>query len=232
MKIVAIVLAGGNGTRMKQDTPKQYLTIAGKPLLYYSLKTFQESILIDEIILVTKSGEEERCKKEFVEQYGFTKVVAVVAGGKERYHSVFAGLQVITSCDYVMIHDGARPLLTTKMISDMAEGVQQYQACVLGVPVKDTIQMVDEKNNICSTPKRSLLWQAQTPQAFSFELVRDAYKNIIDEKKIEVTDDAMVVSQYYDMPIHMILGDYTNIKVTTPEDIQIAEAFLLSCIRI
>ena len=225
MWITAIVLAGGSGKRMNTDTPKQYLMLDGKPLLYYSLKAFEES-LVNEIILVTKAGEEAYCRKHFVEQYGFQKVTAVVAGGKERYHSVLNGLQAIKNCDYVMIHDGARPLLTPQMITRTAQAVQMYQACVVGMPVKDTIQIVNETDVIIETPKRSMVWQAQTPQAFAFAMVRDAYKKIVQESVVEVTDDAMVVARYYDVPVYMVEGSYTNIKVTTPEDIPVAEAML------
>lgn len=225
MWITAIVLAGGSGKRMNTNTLKQYLMLDGKPLLYYSLKAFEES-LVDEIILVTKAGEEAYCRKEFVEQYGFKKVTAVVAGGKERYHSVLNGLRAVTNCDYVMIHDGARPLLTPQMIAYTAEAVKKYQACVVGMPVKDTIQIVNETGVIMATPKRSTVWQAQTPQAFTFTMVRDAYEKIVQELAVEVTDDAMVVGHYYDVPVHMVEGSYTNIKVTTPEDIPVAEAML------
>lgn len=225
MWITAIVLAGGSGKRMNSNTPKQYLILDGKPLLYYSLKAFEES-LVNEIILVTKAGEEEYCRKEFVEQYGFQKVTAVVAGGKERYHSVLNGLHAIKNCDYVMIHDGARPLLTPKMIAHTAEAVKKYQACVVGMPVKDTIQIVNENDVIMETPKRSTVWQAQTPQAFAFTMVRDAYEKIVQETVVEVTDDAMVVGRYYNVPVYMVEGSYANIKVTTPEDIPVAEVML------
>lgn len=225
MWITAIILAGGSGKRMNTDTPKQYLMLDGKPLLYYSLQAFEES-LVDEVILVTKAGEEEYCRTQFVEQYGFKKVSAIVAGGKERYHSVAAGLKQIKACDYVMIHDGARPLLTPRTIAKTAEAVKEYQACVVGMPVKDTIQMVDKSGKIISTPKRSMVWQAQTPQAFAFHMVRDAYEKIVTESFVEVTDDAMVVGRYYTVPIYMVTGSYTNIKVTTPEDIPVAEAML------
>lgn len=225
MWITAIVLAGGSGKRMNTDTPKQYLMLEGKPLLYYSLKAFEES-LVNEVILVTKAGEEVYCQKEFVEQYGFKKVTAVVTGGKERYHSVLKGLQAIKNCDYVMIHDGARPLLTPKMIAHTIEAVKDYKACVVGMPVKDTIQIANEMGVIMETPKRSTVWQAQTPQAFAFAMVRDAYEKIVQESEVEVTDDAMVVGRYYDVPIYMVEGAYTNIKVTTPEDIPVAEVML------
>ena len=225
MWITAIILAGGSGKRMNTNTPKQYLMLDGKPLLYYSLKAFEES-LVDEVILVTKAGEEAYCHKEFVEQYNFRKVTAIVSGGKERYHSVLNGLRAVKKADYVMIHDGARPLLTPHIIAQTAEAVKMYQACVVGMPVKDTIQIVNETGIIVKTPKRSTVWQAQTPQAFAFAMVRDAYEKIVQESAIEVTDDAMVVGCYYNVPVYMIEGSYTNIKVTTPEDIPMAETIL------
>lgn len=225
MWITAIILAGGSGKRMNTNTPKQYLMLDGKPLLYYSLKAFEKS-LVNEIILVTKPGEEAYCRKEFVEQYGFQKVTSIVAGGKERYHSVLNGLQAVKNCDYVMIHDGARPLITPHIIEQTAEAVKTYQACVVGMPVKDTMQIVNEIGVIMKTPKRSTVWQAQTPQAFAFSMVRDAYEKIVQESAVEVTDDAMVVGHYYDVPVYMVEGSYTNIKVTTPEDIPVAEVML------
>ena len=161
-----------------------------------------------------------------MEQYGFKKVTAVVTGGKERYHSVLNGLRAIKNCDYVMIHDGARPLLTSKMIVHTIEAVKDHKACVVGMPVKDTIQITNENNVIMETPKRSTVWQAQTPQAFAFAMVRDAYEKIVQESAVEVTDDAMVVGRYYDVTIYMVEGSYTNIKVTTPEDIPVAEVML------
>lgn len=227
MRVAAIVLSGGDGRRMQNGTPKQYLSLLGRPMLYYSLKAFEESV-VDEIVLVTKQGEEERCEREFVMRYGFSKVAAVVGGGRERYHSVFAGLQAVRPCNYVLIHDGARPLVTPELICRMVTEVQEYKACVAGVPVKDTIQVVDEDQNITLTPKRDRVWQAQTPQAFEYETVLDAYTRLMAEPEAEATDDAMAVGLYHAVPIHMLYGSHTNIKVTTPEDLAVAETFLLA----
>lgn len=237
MAAAGIVLAGGKGSRMQSDVPKQYMELLGKPLLYYALKAFEESN-VESVVLVTAEGEEDYCRKELVERYGFTKVIAVTAGGAERYASVWNGLKGLKDrdakaqgesgeTDIVLIHDGARPLVTAELINRLIAETEQYGACVAGMPVKDTIQMTDERGTITLTPKRDSLWTAQTPQAFEFSLAYDAYEQLMDESEINVTDDAMVVGMYNEIPIQMVRGSYTNIKVTTPEDLVLAEAFLL-----
>lgn len=212
---------------MQSDVPKQYMELLGKPLLYYSLKAFEESDA-EQVVLVTAEGDEEYCRKELVERFGFAKVVAIVAGGAERYASVWNGLKCLKEqeSDYVLIHDGARPLVTAELINRLITETEQYNACVAGMPVKDTIQMTDERGTITLTPKRDSLWTAQTPQSFEFSLAYDAYEQLMREQEINVTDDAMVVGLYHDIPIQMVRGSYTNIKVTTPEDLVLAEAFL------
>jgi len=227
MAAAGIVLAGGKGSRMQSDIPKQYMELLGKPLLYYSLKAFEDSD-VEQVVLVTAEGDEEYCRKELVERFGFTKVVAIVAGGAERYASVWNGLKCLKEQEpeYVLIHDGARPLVTVELINRLITETEQYNACVAGMPVKDTIQMTDERGTITLTPKRDSLWTAQTPQSFAFSLAYDAYEQLMQEEEIRVTDDAMVVGLYHDIPIQMVRGSYTNMKVTTPEDLVLAEAFL------
>ena len=231
MATAGIVLAGGKGNRMQSDVPKQYMELLGKPLLYYSLKAFEEST-VDSIVLVTTDGDEEYCRKELVERFGFQKVMAITAGGAERYASVWNGLQRLKlACgeeepELVLIHDGARPLVTAELINRMVRETEQYGACVAGMPVKDTIQMTDENGTITLTPKRDSLWTAQTPQSFLFSTVYSAYESLMKETEINVTDDAMVVGLYHNIPVQMVRGSYKNIKVTTPEDLVLAEAFL------
>ena len=246
MTAAGIVLAGGKGSRMQSDVPKQYMELFGKPLLYYALKAFEDSD-VERVVLVTAEGEEEYCKKELIERFGFTKVCGIVAGGAERYASVWNGLKHLKengerhdvaqnqpgdvqvteeAPDYVLIHDGARPLVTAELINRLITETEQYGACVAGMPVKDTIQMTDERGAITLTPKRDSLWMAQTPQSFEFSVVYDAYERLMQESEINVTDDAMVVGMYHEIPIQMVRGSYTNMKVTTPEDMVLAEAFL------
>ncbi|MDD5901195.1 MAG: 2-C-methyl-D-erythritol 4-phosphate cytidylyltransferase [Lachnospiraceae bacterium] len=231
MVTAGIVLAGGKGTRMQSDIPKQYMELDGKPLLFYSLHAFEESS-VDSVVLVTAEGGEEYCRKELVERYGFQKVTAIITGGAERYLSVWNGLQDLENQsvekrpDYVLIHDGARPLVTPELINRLLSETQNYGACVAGMPVKDTIQMTDEHGVITLTPKRESLWIAQTPQAFEFSMVYDAYRQLMAEPEIQVTDDAMVVGLYHEVNIQMVRGSYSNLKITTPDDLVLAEALL------
>lgn len=230
-KTAAVVLAAGQGSRMKSDVHKQYLLLKGRPVLYYSLKAFEDSF-VDEIVLVTGAGETSYCRKEIVEKYGLRKVSRIVEGGRERYHSVFCGLQALDDCGYVFIHDGARPFITGEILERAYEAVQKENACVVGMPVKDTIKLVDEDRYADSTPRRDRMWLIQTPQVFSFELVRGAYAAFLEkeemflEQGMKVTDDAMLVEQFTNTRIKLVEGSYENIKITTPEDMIVAEAFL------
>jgi len=149
----AIVLAAGKGSRMKCDVPKQYLSLKGKPVLYYALKAFEESF-IDEIVLVTGVGQEEYCQKEIVEHYGFQKVSHVIAGGKERYDSVYRGICALEGADYVYIHDGARPFIDNALLCRARDTVEQYHACAAGMPSKDTIKLINEQGFVTGTPER------------------------------------------------------------------------------
>lgn len=226
----AIVLSAGTGSRMKSDIPKQYMELNGKPVIYYSLKVFEESDF-SSIILVCGKEDVEYCKKNIVEKYGFTKVKAVVPGGKERYHSVYEGLKNIENSDYVFIHDGARPMITPEIIARLQETVQKEDTAVAGMPVKDTIKIVDDDNYVVETPERKYVWQVQTPQCFSFPIIYEAYAAVIEDEEAglpipPITDDAMVLTYVSDHEIKMVEADYRNIKITTPEDLLIASAFL------
>lgn len=224
-KYTAVVLAAGAGKRMNTKVHKQYLEVAGKPLLYYTLKAFEES-RVDDIVLVTGAGEELYCRREIVEKYGFHKIKAVTAGGKERYHSVYQGLLAAEGTDYVLIHDGARPLVEQAVIERSMESVEKYQACAVGMPVKDTIKIVDGELFAKGTPDRSNLWQVQTPQTFSYALIREAYCKMLQQEDAVITDDAMVVERMTSVPVKLIEGSYRNIKITTPEDLLLMEAYL------
>lgn len=226
-RIGAVVLAGGQGRRMHSEVQKQYMMLAGSPLITYALEAFEHSS-VDAVVLVTGAGEESYARTKLVEAYGFSKVKAVVAGGRERYHSVYEGLKALEGCDYVLIHDGARPLVTDEIISRAIEGAKQYDACVVGMPVKDTIKVADDSSYAASTPDRAYLWQIQTPQAFAYPLVKGAYDRIMVNERLQtgITDDAMVVESQTEHRVKLIEGGYENLKVTTPEDLIIAEALL------
>ena len=169
-KYTAIVLAAGVGKRMNSKIQKQYMLLGGKPVLFYALDAFEKS-RVDEIILVVGKGEIEYCRKEIVEKYKFHKVTKIVEGGKERYHSVYEGLKAIDTADYVLIHDGARPFINQQILVHAIEAVKQYQACVVGMPVKDTIKITTEDGFSKETPERKHVWMIQTPQCFSYSLI-------------------------------------------------------------
>ena len=224
-RTAAVVLAAGSGKRMGTAVHKQYLLIKGRPVIYYTLQAFEDSE-VDEVILVTGADEVDYCRKEIVEAYRFKKVRDVVAGGKERYDSVYEGLKALSGCDYVLIHDGARPLISRTLINANINCVQETKACITAVPAKDTIKVADDNGYVADTPDRSRLWQIQTPQSFSYALVLEAYRKREEAMDDTMTDDAMVVEKYTSHPIRLLKGDYSNIKITTPEDLVIAEAFL------
>ncbi|MDE6220918.1 MAG: 2-C-methyl-D-erythritol 4-phosphate cytidylyltransferase [Lachnospiraceae bacterium] len=232
IRTTAIVLAAGQGKRMRSNVHKQYLLIRDKPVLYYSLKAFQDSV-IDDIVLVVGEGEEDFCQKEILDKYGFRKIRAIVCGGKERYHSVAYGIRSINwECDYILIHDGARPFVDDEIIKRVLDEVGRSRACAVGMPVKDTIKIADEKGYVASTPDRSRIWQIQTPQAFEKQLITAAYEKMLAEEKelpaggVTVTDDAMVVEYFMKIPVKLVQGSYANIKITTPEDLKIAEVLI------
>lgn len=226
-RIGAVILAGGRGSRMHSDIQKQYMLLDGRPLIAYALEAFERSCA-DDLVLVTGAGEAEFVQKEILPPLGLTKLRSIVTGGKERYHSVYEGLKALRNCDYVLIHDGARPLVTEAVISRAVQAAVQNDACVVGMPVKDTIKVADAHGFAESTPDRSLLWQVQTPQAFAYPLVRGAYDRLMADETLQkgITDDAMVVEHLSGTKVRLVEGSYENLKVTTPEDLVLAEALL------
>lgn len=238
-KCVAIVLAAGAGKRMHTSVAKQFLILRDKPVICYSLDAFEQSRLVDEVILVTNPEGMETCN-EIVKQYGYQKVSAVIPGGKERYHSVYHGLEAAAGdpgqesgqIGYVLIHDGARPFVTEEIIERNILALQTNPAVVTGMPTKDTVKIADEEGFVVSTPKRSLVWNIQTPQSFEYSLVTEAYRKLIRNEEdilaqgIQVTDDAMVVEFLTDTKVKLIEGSYENIKITTPDDLALSEGIL------
>ena len=229
-KFAAIVLSAGVGSRMKSEIPKQYMDLVGKPVIYYSLKAFEEAGF-SSIILVCGKEDVKYCQEEIVEKYNFKNITAIVPGGKERYHSVFEGLKAVGEADYVFIHDGARPMLSQEVIKRLKEAVVVEEAAVAGMPVKDTIKIVDDESYVTDTPERQYVWQVQTPQCFSYPIIYEAYQSIIQDEEEgwtipKITDDAMVLEYATDHEVKMVEADYRNIKITTPEDLAIAQLFL------
>ena len=204
-------------------------------MVAYALEAFEQSPLIDDILLMVGEGQQEYCEKELVQRYGWKKVKKICVGGRERYESVCRAIEVLMESPeignrdgYVFIHDGARPFLTEDIIRRTFQAVQQFHACVAGMPVKDTIKLTDAQGNIVQSPDRSLVWQAQTPQAFSVPLLAEAFRRLMEGDPSGITDDAMVVESQMGTVVRMVEGSYQNIKITTPEDLAVAESILRS----
>ncbi|MCR4762550.1 MAG: 2-C-methyl-D-erythritol 4-phosphate cytidylyltransferase [Lachnospiraceae bacterium] len=233
MRTTAILLGAGKGARMGGDVKKQYMMLGGRPLMYYALYEFENSF-VDELILVVSPGDEDYVRREFVEAYDLQKVTAIVPGGRERYHSVYNGLQQVKKADYILIHDLARPFVTEDMMLRAVNEAGDSHAVVVGVPVRDTIRIADKEHYGVETPNRDTLWAAQTPQVFEAELIREAYRRLHANEEVilsegtVITDDGQVVELMTDTRVKMIEGDYANIKVTVPEDLAAAEVILKS----
>lgn len=223
--ISAVIVAAGKGTRMNMDINKQYLEICGVPVLARTLQVFEDCRFINEIVLVVNEYEILYCKQNIVDEFGFTKVRTMVAGGIERQDSVYNGLQEVDkSCDIVLIHDGARPFVNEKNIISSIHAAYEFDACCIAVPVKDTIKRSDKDDFVVETLDRSSLWLIQTPQAFKYELIMYAHKKALEDG-FTGTDDASLVERLGHKP-KLVMGGYDNIKITTREDISVAEAIL------
>ena len=230
----AVVLAAGVGKRMGGGVAKQYMLLGGKPVLWYALNCFQSAERIDEVILVVGKGEIPYATREFVEKYGFTKVTKVIEGGAERYLSVWEALKTMErkTEGFVFIHDGARPFVTHKIIEDTYRAAKAHGGSVAAMPVKDTIKIADEEGFAKDTPNRKTVWMVQTPQVFERERIVAAYESMIESlpvltvKGVQITDDAMVMETMTGEKVKLVQASYENIKITTPEDMKIAECLL------
>lgn len=223
--VSVIVAAAGMSNRMGSSINKQFIAINNKAVLAHTLEQFERCKYIDEVVLVAKEDEIDYCKKEIVRRYNFNKVVKIVKGGNERQDSVYNGLLALDErCNIVLTHDGARPFVKVENIEDGIVGVTKYDACIIGVPVKDTIKEVDSLGNVINTPDRNFIWAAQTPQCFWKDTLIKAYKKALEDEYVG-TDDGMLVERL-GVKVKMIKGSYENIKITTPEDLIVAESFV------
>ncbi|MCR4618867.1 MAG: 2-C-methyl-D-erythritol 4-phosphate cytidylyltransferase [Lachnospiraceae bacterium] len=245
-----ILLAGGSGKRMGSKVAKQYLEINEKPILWYSLMAVEKSEVIDECILVIRPDDAEYVRDELLAKYFFTKVTRIADAGKERYESVWSALVSLKNInwmaigpdkqeelladeklsedlptDYIFIHDGARPFLTEEIIKRNYDEVIKSGACVTAVKSKDTVKIVDDNGNVISTPNRNNVRNIQTPQTFKAGLIFEAYRRAIYDEREDLTDDAMTVEISGLATVSIAEGSYDNIKITTPEDLTIAEIF-------
>ena len=219
-KIAAVIVAAGQGKRMQADINKTYLALRGKPILAYTIDAFETSQLIDEIILVVRADEIAYCQKNVIDRYGYQKI-KLIAGGKTRQDSVFCGLKALENIQMVLIHDGARPFITIEDLHYCIKETAKHKATIMSVPVKETIKVISAESVIEATPNRQTLRIAQTPQSFDYTLIYEAYIQA-QQNGYCATDDAMLVEKM-GIAVHTINGKYTNIKITTPEDLIIAE---------
>ena len=223
--ISAIILAGGKGKRMRSAISKQFIDIKGKPIIYYTLKKFSENKKIDNIIVVLPEDEVKYFKENILKKYEL-RINKIVIGGKERQDSVYNALKSLknSSTDFVLIHDGARPFISERIINEGIKFAEIYGAAAPGVMPKDTIKVKNEKNFSVDTPNRANLVSIQTPQVFKFDEILECHEKIRYNGKM-VTDDTMVVEKY-GYSVYIYDGEYTNIKVTTPEDLILAERLI------
>jgi len=221
--VSAIIVAAGQGTRMNMDKKKQYIEINGERVLSRTIRAFQDSDLVDEIILVVNGDEILFCKNEIIEANSLNKVHSIVAGGYDRQESVYNGLREVNSAsNIVLIHDGARPFIDESTIENCVDGAINYEAACAAIPVKDTVKTADKDGFIAFTLDRSTLWAVQTPQAFVYHLIIEAH----EKAKLEGfrgTDDAVLVEKL-GKKVKLVMGSYNNFKITTQEDLVFAEA--------
>lgn len=223
--ITGIILAAGQGRRMNTSTSKQYLLLNEKPILAYAVEAFDKST-VDNIIIVCPQKDMSYCKEEIVDKYSFSKVTHIIEGGKERYDSVFNALEQCKQSKYVLIHDGVRPFISTSKIDYCIDQVKKYEACVFGVPIKDTIKVGCSDGYVEETLDRSKLWSIQTPQAFNYTAIYHAYKSYYNKGMTSATDDSSIFELFNETKVKILMGDYSNIKITTVEDLMIAKVIL------
>ena len=226
-QVIAIIPAAGIGARMRSDQAKQFIDLCGKPILAVTLNHFQKCSLVDKIVVVVSEDDVDYCNREIVDRYQQSKVCMVVAGGKRRQDSVRKGLESVGDLfRWVLIHDGVRPLVTAGLIEKVIKAAKKFRAVITGLPVKETVKELDDQGMVSQSVHRSHLWLIQTPQIFQFEDINLAHQKAIQDGWEEATDDAFLIEKM-GIPVKIIEGEENNIKVTTPQDLDIAR-FLMS----
>lgn len=226
MRTVALIPAAGMGKRMGAAINKQYLLLDGRPILAHTLQLFQDAEFIDEVYPIVPADEIDFCRREVVERYGLYKVKRIITGGAERQNSVLNGVRALDDCDMndiVVIHDGVRPFAPPAIIRRSVEMAMEYDSALVAVPAKDTVKIINDGFAV-ETPPRETIWLAQTPQTFRYGVIRSAHE-LADAEGFLGTDDASLLERLGDR-VHVVIGDYRNIKITTPEDMLLARAFL------
>lgn len=225
-KIWAVVPAAGMGKRMGMNIKKQFIQLHGKEILIRTLEVLARVPEIEGILLAVSRDDLDLCQ-HLIHDYHIDKVKDIRIGGGTRQESVLIGLSALPKdCTMVVIHDGARPLVTEEQIESTIEAARKYGGALLAVPVKDTIKVADKKGFSERTPSRANLWSAQTPQTFRYPEILEGYRHAVVMGDYSCTDDTQVVEKYLDMPVKIVQGSYENIKITTPDDINIGERIL------
>ena len=225
MRTVAIVPAAGSGNRMGRELSKQYLALGGMPLLVHTLIVFERCPLVDALLVVVPPSDVEAVRTEMLPRWSLKKLAGVIPGGKERQDSVRAGIEALErETELVVIHDAVRPFITVELIENCIRAAAEEGAATVGVPVKDTVKEVGADGRVMRTCDRNLLWLTQTPQAFRRDIIENAHRAAVRDG-YRGTDDTSLVERL-GIAVRMIRGDYGNIKITTPEDLVIAEALL------
>ncbi len=221
---IAIIVAAGKSSRMKSGCSKQYLPLLGKSVLSHTLSVFEDCSAVDEVMLVVNVDDVEFCREKVVEKYGFKKVSKIIEGGEERQDSVCNGLSFIPpTAEVVLVHDGARPLVTQEILVEAISSLEGWDGVVVGVPAKDTMKIVGGES-IDKTLPRESIWCAQTPQVFLTSVLKEAHGKARRDN-IYGTDDSMLLERL-GYKVRMIMGSYDNIKITTQEDLEVAEGIL------
>jgi 2-C-methyl-D-erythritol 4-phosphate cytidylyltransferase len=228
MKAAAIIAAAGLGRRMQQDTPKTYLQLAGKPILIHTLEVFEKVPEVHEVLVVVHPEDLEFCQEEVIDPYPLKKVLRLVPGGKERQDSVYHALKVLkkeaADLDVILVHDGVRPLVDPALVRKVVAAARRHGGAILGIPCQDTLKRVNSKGVVVDTVDRQELWQVQTPQAFQAALLWRAYQEAM-ERGFYATDEAALVEALGETVV-VVPGTCLNLKITTPDDLKIAEAIL------
>jgi 2-C-methyl-D-erythritol 4-phosphate cytidylyltransferase len=225
-RVIAVIPAAGSGTRMGSARSKQFIDLCGKPMLAITLERFQECNYVDGIVVVVSEKDIAFCTREIVDRYGLSKVNAVVSGGQRRQESVKNGIEAAANSSmWILVHDGARPLVTLELIERVITARKRSRAVIPGIPVKDTLKEIDNRGRVVKTVERGALWSIQTPQLFRYEDILSAHKKAVEEGWEGATDDACLIEKI-GIPVELIQGEETNMKITTAHDLELAR-FLL-----
>jgi 2-C-methyl-D-erythritol 4-phosphate cytidylyltransferase len=226
--VAAIIAAAGLGRRMQQDTPKTYLRLSGKPILLHTLEVFERVPEVHEVLVVVHREDLEFCQQEIIDPHPLKKVLRLAPGGKERQDSVYNALKILMkeaeTVEIILVHDGARPLVEPALVSQVVAAARRHGAAVPGIPCQDTLKRVNPKGEVVETVDRRDLWQIQTPQGFRAALLWQAYQEAM-QREFYATDEAALV-EALGKTVAVVPGSFLNLKITTPDDLKMAEAIL------